>query len=153
MYINPCFSRLFIQFSKTALPAQWILHQLESSINLHYWNFAIWSNFTIQVHIAGFLNSPVIYIYYSSNFKSNSTILKVLQSTCKLVFISQFVFVFIQCFHCGKLVNIYHILWIHFAWLFDVLIVLICSSAQLAQAFQLTKMYFIIMFSLYTVIV
>ena len=39
--INPCFSRLFIQFSKTVLAVQWILNQLESSINLHYWDFAI----------------------------------------------------------------------------------------------------------------
>ena len=63
VYINPCFSRLFIQFSKTVLAVQWILNQSESSINLHYWDFAILSSFTTQVHIVGFLNSPVICIY------------------------------------------------------------------------------------------
>ena len=61
--INPCFSRLFIQFSKTVLAVQWILNQLESFMNLRYWDFAIWISFKTQVYIVGFLNSPVIYIY------------------------------------------------------------------------------------------
>ena len=61
--INPCFSRLFIQFSKTVLAVQWILNQLESSINLHYCDFAIWSGFTTHVHLVDFLNNPVIYIH------------------------------------------------------------------------------------------
>ena len=92
---------VFLDFSFTflrqyLLAVQWILNQCESSINLHYWNFAIWSNFTTQVDIAGFLNSPVICIYYSSIFKSCSTILKILQSTLKFVFISQFVFVLLS---------------------------------------------------------
>ena len=92
---------VFLDFSFTflrqyLLAVQWILNQHESSINLHHWNFAVWSNFTTQVDIAGFLNSPVIYIYYSSIFKSCSTILKILQSTLKFVFISQFVFVLLS---------------------------------------------------------
>ena len=63
VYKNPCSSKLFIQFSKTILAIQLILNQFESSINLHYWDFAIWISFTTQVHVADFLNSPVIYIY------------------------------------------------------------------------------------------
>ena len=65
--------------------------------------------------------------------------------------VNLFVYSFLQWFHCSKLINIYTlnklcmIIWC--------LIVLICSSAQLAEAFQLTKIYFIKMFSLYTVIV
>ena len=36
---------------------------IEFSINLHYWDFAVWSGFATQVYIVGFLDSPVIYIY------------------------------------------------------------------------------------------
>ena len=94
-YINLYFSRLFIRFSKTVLVVQWLLNQLESPINLYYWDFAIWSGFITQIQIVGFLNSPVIHIYYFSIFKSNPSILKILQSTLKIVSISQFVCIFI----------------------------------------------------------
>ena len=119
MDINPYFPRLFVHFSKTVVAAQWILNQLESSTNLQYRILAIWS---------GFFNSCSYSTLFeqSSNFKSNSTVLKILQSTLKFVWISQFVCVFIfrqrfistsffisaQRFHCGKLVSIfmvYHI--------------------------------------------
>ena len=65
--------------------------------------------------------------------------------------VNLFVYSFIQWFHCGKLVSIYTLntLWM-IIWCY---IVLICPSAQLAQAFQLTKTYFTKMFCLFTVIV
>ena len=118
--INPCFARLFIKFSKTVLAVQWILNQLESSINLHYWGFAIWISFKTQVYIVGFLNgqsSIFTSLVFSSQIQQFSRFYS--QHLKFHLSVNLFVYSFIQWFNCGKLVNIY-ILGIHCAWLFDV---------------------------------
>ena len=112
MYINPCFHRLFIQFSKTLLAVQWILNQLESSTNLQYWNFAIGS------HMGVFLSNLIIssqiqlfsrfYSQHANLYESaNLFVYSFLHSTP-----FQHIFSFQYWFHCCKLISvfmIYHI--------------------------------------------
>ena len=74
---NECISTpVFPDFSFSFLRHRlkiWITLNLQTTCT-HYWNFAGWSGFSTHVHIVGFFEQ-------SSNFKLNSTILKIQTTT------------------------------------------------------------------------
>ena len=117
MCINPCFSRLSIQFSKTVLAVQWILNQLESSINLHFWDLTIWSSDSNSYSRLFEQSSHLYFLVWYFQVKFNNSP-RFNSQDSKYVSINQFVCVFIYIVvslrQAGK--YLYYILWIHGAW-------------------------------------